>query len=541
MNLRTYQMEAVSNVLDDFRDHTSLLLVMATGTGKTVVLSYLVSLATKGRVLVIAHREELIHQLAGTLAAYGLDVGVEMGDRQANIGGWVRPRVVVATIQTLIASKSRRLEELVDDPSEWSLTVVDEAHHSPAKSYQKLLDHMNQNSNHRTLGVTATPDRADRLAMGSVFEKVSYEYNLFEAIKDGFLVPIKQQAIFVESLDFSTCRTTAGDLNGKDLSRVMELERNLHSVATPTIEIAAGRKSVIFCVTVAHAERLAEILNRHQAGSARCVSGTTPKDERRQMFKDFDEGRFQFLTNCMVATEGWDCPSVQLIVMARPTKSRSLYAQMLGRGTRPLPGVADSAHDSSGRRAAIAESAKTDCTVLDFAGNAGRHHLVTTVDLLDGDWPEDVRERASELITESEDPMDPQDALDQAAREKEEEERKKKEAEAARRAALRAKAKFRAIDMNPFDVLDIAPPKNNPGEMSTDKQCDFLLKFGLDASGMSKAEAGKLQREVFRRLKHNLCSIKQARVLKKHGYSTDTNKDLAREILDRVLGNRKVI
>lgn len=538
MKLRTYQETAVRNVLHDFNDHSSLLLVMATGTGKTVVLSYLVSLAKKGRVLVIAHREELIRQLADTLASYGLDVGIEMGERKADVGGWVKPQVVVATVQTLTATKDRRLKELVDDPNEWSLTIIDEAHHAPATTYRRLIDHMNQNIKHRTLGVTATPDRADRLAMGSVFEYVTYEYNLFEAISDGYLVPIKQQAVYVESLDYSACRTTAGDLNGKDLSQLMETERNLHSVAMPTIEIADGRKTVVFCVTVAQAERLAEIFNRHEPGCARCVSGTTPKDERRQLFKDYDEGKFQYLTNCMVATEGWDCPSVQLVVMARPTKSRALYAQMLGRGTRPLPGVVDLHHDSQGRRQGIAESYKPVCEVLDFAGNAGRHHLITTVDLLDGDWPDEIRKRANDIIADSDDAVDPQDAVDQAVEEDKKAKLIEEEKEKKKRAAIRAKAKFRSVEMNPFDVLDMAVPTSRSKEMSSMKQCDFLLKFGLDASNMSKAEAGKLQREVFRRLKHNLCSIKQARVLKKHGYSTDTGREQASQILDRILGNK---
>ena len=540
MKLRTYQVEAVQNICKDFGIHDSLLLVMATGTGKTVVLSYLVSKARKGRVLVLAHREELIRQLADTLGSYGLDVGIEMADRKAGGWGWRQPQVVVATVQTLVANNCSRLERLVPDPDRWSLTVIDEAHHAPADSYRRILEHMNVNKTHRVLGVTATPDRADKLAMGSVFDHVTFEYNLFDAVRDGFLCPIRQRAVFVESLDFSKCRTTAGDLNGKDLSRIMEMEHNLHQVATPTIEIASGRKSVVFCVSVEQAERLAEIFNRHEPGCARCVSGTTPKDERRQLFKDFDEGKFQFLTNCMVATEGWDCPSVQMVVMARPTKSRSLYAQMLGRGTRPLPGVVDEAGSTPGeRRYAIEESDKPVCEVLDFAGNAGRHHLVTVVDLMEGDWPEPVRQRAAEIIAESDEAVDPEEALEQAQQEAEEQARKEAEAEAAKRAALRARAKYRTQDMNPFDVLDIQPPRRNANDgPSTDKQIDFLMKFGLDVSGMTKKQAGKLQREVFRRMKAGLCTIKQARVLKKHGYPTDISKEKASQILDRLFGKR---
>ena len=227
MILRPYQVEAEKAVLRDFKDHESLLVVMPTGTGKTVLLSNIVKRARKGRVLVIAHREELIKQLAATISLQGLHVGIEMADLESSKSGWMVPDVVVGTIQTLVARDCARLKRVVDDPGKWSLTVVDEAHHAPANSYRKLLEHMNQNLSHRILGMTATPDRADKLAMGSVFNHVSYEYRIDQAVKDGWLVPIRQKSVIVEDLDYSGIKTTAGDLNGRQLADVLEQELSL--------------------------------------------------------------------------------------------------------------------------------------------------------------------------------------------------------------------------------------------------------------------------------------------------------------------------
>lgn len=535
MQLREYQEACVQSVTRSFLEHNSALACLPTGTGKTVILSHIVSMAKRGRVLVIAHREELIHQLANTIRSRGVEVGIEMAERKATEKWWTPPQCVVGTVQTLMASDARRLKELVTDPNAWSLTVIDEAHHAPASSYRGLVDYMRQNESHRVLGVTATPDRADETAMGSVFETVAFQYGINDAIDDGWLVPVHQRSVVVNGLTYEKVRTTAGDLNGRDLAKVMEEELTIHRMAVPTFELSAGRPTVMFCASVEQAERMAEVFNRMKPDCARSVSGKTPKDERRKLFRDYADGGFQILTNCMVASEGWDAPHVQVVALGRPTKSRALFTQMVGRGLRPLPGVVDGQPTPAQRQANIATSPKPHCDVLDFVGNAGRHTLVCLTDILGGKYPDEVRDRARELLQGGE--VDPHEALEQAADQLAEEAEKKRLAEAARRARLRASAQYTTQQMCPFRVLGVTPPPRRQGDPSSTKQCEMLNKFGVDATGMTRDEANKLQRTIFARMKAGQCTLRQARVLSKYGYPTDVSMDEASRILDGLAAN----
>jgi len=207
-------------------------------------------------------------------------------------------------------------------------TLVHNCHHAPAATYRRVIDHYKQNKNLKVLGVTATPDRKDGRAMGQIFNEVAYSYDIRDAIDDGWLVPIEQQSVFVKSLDYSEIKTTAGDLNGKELAGVLEFEENLHAIASPTIELTGSKKTLIFAASVAQAERLTEIINRHKPDQARFVYGKTPKETRREMFKAYADHRFQYLVNVGVATEGFDDPDIECVVLARPTKSRAFYTQM---------------------------------------------------------------------------------------------------------------------------------------------------------------------------------------------------------------------
>ena len=535
MQLREYQKACVTAVARSFVDNKTALACLPTGTGKTVILSHLVEMAQRGRVLVVAHREELIHQLANTIRDRGIEVGIEMADRKATEKWWTPPQCVVATVQTLMMNDAKRLRELVVDPTAWSLTVIDEAHHAPAATYRALVDYMRQHEEHRVLGVTATPDRADEAAMGSVLETVAFQYQIDEAIEDGWLVPLQQRSVIVDGLTYEKVRTTAGDLNGRDLAKVMEEELTVQRMAVPTFELAAGRPTVMFCASVAQAERMAEVFNRMQPDCARSVSGKTPKDDRRKLFRDYADGNFQILTNCMVASEGWDAPHVQVVALGRPTKSRALFTQMVGRGLRPLPGVVDGQPTPAQRQANIATSPKPHCDVLDFVGNAGRHALICVADILGGKYPDDVRARAKQLLEAGE--VDPNAALEQAAEDLAAEAEKKRLAEISRRARLRASASYRTETYDPFKVLGVAPPRHRGAEPSTLKQCEFLNKFGVDATDMSRNEATKLQRTIFARMKDGKCSLKQARILARHGYDTNVSMDEASQIMDGLARN----
>lgn len=548
MNERPYQSAASQGIDDALAISDSTLAVLATGLGKTVLFAHAIKRRLNGsskRAMVIAHREELIWQASNKIRAVtGEQPDVEMADFRADVGGWfgetAKKKVVVASVQTLNAGQGDgRMAKF--NPSEFGLLVIDEAHHATASTYRQVINHFRQNPDCKVLGVTATPDRADEEALGKVFQTVAFEYGILEGIQDGWLAPINQTSVAVSGLDFSSIRTTAGDLNGADLASVMEYEQNLHEVAGPTIEIAGHRKTLVFAASVHHAERLCEILNRHRAASARWISGETPKEERRQIFADYSAGRFQFLVNVGVATEGFDEPTIEVIVMARPTKSRALYTQMAGRGTRTLPGIVDRYNDPELRRNAIALSAKPAIEIIDFVGNSGKHKLICTADILGDSFDDDVVERTARKARESGKSVNMLEALEEAKEQKLQEAQEAKRREAARRAHLRVNAKYAKESVDPFDLLRIVPERErgwDVGKRPTDKMVAFLAKQGIDnAEKMPYRQASQLISELTKRFDSNKCTLKMATTLARYGYSPDTSFTEARTILDTLAKN----
>ena len=537
MQLRPYQTKSVQSVEEEWRENTSTLLVLPTGTGKTVVFSDIIRRAFPRRALVLAHRAELVYQAKAKIEAItGWRVDIEMGEMRADMdcmyGG---PQVVVSTIQTQSSGGDGSGRMTRFDPRMFGVVVIDEGHHACANSYRKILDWYTQNEAVRVLGVTATPDRADEEALGQIFDTVAFDYEIADAIHDGWLVPITQQMVHVEGLDFSQVRTTAGDLNGKDLAKVMEYEKNLHRVVSPAIEIAGDKRTLVFSSSVDHAERMAEMFNRHKPGSATSVCGKTPKDDRRRILSDFETGRIQTVCNCNVLTEGFDNPGVEVIIMARPTKSRSLYAQMAGRATRPAEAIAHDLNDHESpeaRKAMIEASEKPNCLIVDFVGNAGRHKLCTSVDILGGK----ISDRAKELATErmqNGPPTDVSDAIAEAI----EAERKEKERDAAKRARLKAKATYTTSTVDPFDTFQVTPvePRGwDKGKKLTAKQDALLKKQGINADDMPYTQAKQLIDTLFDRWDKNLCSFKQAKLLRKRGLPTDVTRDKATEMINEI-------
>lgn len=300
------------------------LIVLPTGMGKTFTFTQIAREWTKrtGKsALVLAHRTELIGQAKRTFERLGeSDVGVEMANLR--VGRYSRmPRIVIASVQTL--KSKQRLEKF--DPHAFSLLVTDEAHHAPADSYRRILHHFDQNPDIAHIGVTATPDRADETALGCVFGQVLYKIEILDAINDGWLVPVEQQIVQVDDLDFSKVRVRTGDLAANEVESIMKKEGALHGVADATIKLAGDRKTIVFAAGVEHGKMLRDIFLRHRADSAVWIDGETPAELRSLYIEDFAANRFQILVNCDVCTEGFDDPSIECVVNAAPTKSRAKY------------------------------------------------------------------------------------------------------------------------------------------------------------------------------------------------------------------------
>jgi superfamily II DNA or RNA helicase len=375
IQLRDYQIEALARSKEaEVRGVRKQLGVAATGLGKTVMFCAQAE-QLGGRTLILAHRDELINQAAAKVLEVWPEahVGIVKADRNE-----VRAQVVVASIQTL--ARPKRLAQLMAawDP-DWSLlgrvepfglVVVDEAHHAAADSYRFILDALRAghpaDDVHDTqgpllLGVTATPDRGDGKGLDDLFEEIVFNYDILWGIRAGYLADLRGQRITVDTLDMTGVRTRGGDYDAGQSGRAMEDAQAEKYVVAAWLEHALGRRTLVFTPTVETARLVAEEF-QHSGIRADYVHGGTPLDERRQMLTDYSAGRLDVLVNCAVLTEGYDEPRTDCIVVARPTKSRALYTQMVGRGTRRHPD-------------------KGDCLVLDLVSATAMHSLVTVPSL----------------------------------------------------------------------------------------------------------------------------------------------------------------
>lgn len=524
MRLREYQEQAVAETLSAWEDSRSTLIVMPTGTGKTQVFCSVINRLWPKRALILAHREELIWQAVKRIESFGLEARVEMADLRANESFFSNAPVVVSTIQTQIAGNNGNGRMGHFKPDDFALVVVDEAHHATSPSYRKVLNYYQQNPDLKILGVTATPDRADEAALGQVFESVAFDYEILDAINDGWLVPIQQQMVMIEGLDFSHIKTTAGDLNGGELAAVMEAEKNMQGVAAASLDIIGDRRTLVFTSSVKQAEKLAEIFNRHRDRMAGWVCGATPKEDRRRSLKSFHEGDTQVMVNCNVLTEGYDSPDIQVVIQARPTKSRCLYSQQIGRGTRPLTGILSGLETAEERQRAILNSAKPNLLVVDFVGNSGKHKLITTADILGGKLDDEVIELAQRRA-KTKGIVNMADELNRAQQEIRLQIEEAKRKEAARKAHLVAKAEFKTRSVDPFDILDVKPVRArgwDQGKSLTQNQRGVLLRQGININGMPYGQQKQLLTAIFKRMNNKMASINQCRILRKRGVKTET-------------------
>lgn len=359
LELRPYQAEAIAAIASArARGVRRVLVVLPTGTGKTVILAQLPeALSLERRLLVLAHREELLDQAAAKIQAANpaMRVEIEQADRRAGPAA----RVVVASVQTIGREGSARLAALA--PADFEAVVVDEAHHAAATSYRRVLEHFGAfaPAGAFVLGVTATPERGDGTGLEGIFEEIVYERGLPEMIEAGFLSPLKAWRVGT-SCDLAGVSSRCGDFAEGELAKAVNVaSRNELAVGAYQAH-AQGRRAIAFTVDVAHARALAERFNAHRIAAA-AVWGDMPADDRRATLRAFAAGELHVVTNCGVLVEGFDQPEVAAIIMARPTRSPLLYRQCVGRGTRLADG-------------------KTDCVIIDLA-DATRHELVGAASL----------------------------------------------------------------------------------------------------------------------------------------------------------------
>jgi superfamily II DNA or RNA helicase len=402
---------------------------------------------------------------------------------------------------------------------EFGLIIVDEAHHAVSSTYQSVLEKFPAA---KVLGVTATPDRADAKALGKVFADVAYQMDLRSGIDHGYLVPLKGREVEIKEIDLDPVDTVAGDLSADALNESML--PGVEGIVKAMLHHSGDKQGIIFFPGVSSAELAAERLNALKPNCAAFVSGETPRDERKRIMDGFRAGEFQFLSNCQVATEGFDAPTASVIGLARPTKSRSLYAQMVGRGTRTLPGVVEKIQGQEGdddRRKAIASSKKQGCLLVDFTGNNTRHALITPYDLLGGDYSDAEKKRAKKVADE-EGIEDVRTALERAQDLIREELETKMRREAL--AKLQSRVKSTSREFNPFRVSSGETQNKYGSEYGfkplSVRQRQFLISQGFAESELEKMSAkaaSKVIDGLLQRKRKGLVSERQARRLSQAG------------------------
>ncbi len=510
MELYPYQQEARAAVERDWESgYLRTLLVLPTGCGKTIVFSRIIEdmVRTGSRCLILAHRGELLEQAADKLyRAAKLRCAVEKAEESC-LGSWYR--VVVGSIQSLMREK--RLSQFSEDY--FDVIVVDEAHHVLSDSYQRVLERF---GGAKVLGVTATPDRGDMRNLGQYFEHLAYEYKLPRAIREGYLCPIKAVTIPLK-LDLSGVGVQAGDFKSADIDTA--LDPYLHQIAAEMRGYCQGRKTVVFLPLVKTSQKFRDILNA-QGFQAAEVNGSS--QDRAEVLRDFENGRYNVLCNSMLLTEGWDCPAVDCIVVLRPTKVRSLYSQMVGRGTRLFPG-------------------KEDLLLLDFLWHTERHELCHPANLICES--DEVARKMTENIEAAGCPVD----IEEAEKTASEDVVAQREESLAKQLAEMRSRKRKLVDPLQFEMSIAAEDLSGyvPAfgwEMGppSEAQKNALEKFGILPDGIESAGKASLMLDRLKKRRvEGLTTPKQIRFLEGKGFRHvgQWQFETAKHMIDRIAAN----
>lgn len=490
MELRPYQAEAKAAVFERWDKGTlKTLLVLPTGCGKTIVFAKVAEDCVRQgyRVLILAHRGELLEQAADKIKkSTNLGCATEKAE-QTCLGSWFR--ITVGSVQSM--QREKRLSQFSENY--FNVIIIDEAHHCISDGYQKVLKHF---PSAKVLGVTATPDRGDMRNLGEFFESLAYEYTLPKAIREGYLSPIKAMTIPLQ-LDLSGVSIQSGDFKAGDIATA--LDPYLHQIADEMMKYCRDRKTVVFLPLVKTSQKFKEILNEKGFKAAE-VNGESK--DRAEVLEAFDKGEYNVLCNSMLLTEGWDCPSVDCVIVLRPTKVRSLYSQMVGRGTRLCEG-------------------KSHLLLLDFLWHTERHELCHPADLI-CEKKEVARKMTENLEGTAGCPMD----LEAAERKASEDVIAEREESLAKQLQEMRTRKKKLVDPLQFEMSiqaedlsgyvpafgwEMAPP--------SDKQKQELEKRGILPDEIDNAgKANLILDRLHKRQEEGLTTPKQIRCLEKYGF-----------------------
>ena len=513
MELRPYQQQAKDAIFSEWENGIKkTLLVLPTGCGKTIVFAKVAEECVKGgsRVLILAHRGELLGQAADKIGkSTGLGCATEKAE-QTCLGSWFR--IVVGSVQSMMREK--RLNQFPNDY--FNTIIIDEAHHCISDSYQKVLRHF---PDAEVLGVTATPDRGDMQNLGTVFESLAYEYTLPKAIKEGYLSPIKAVTIPLK-IDMSAVGVQAGDFKSGDIATA--LDPYLESIAEEMEKYCSNKKTVVFLPLVKTSQKFRDILNNHGFKAAE-VNGDSK--DRAEILEAFDKDQYNVLCNSMLLTEGWDCPSVDCIVVLRPTKVRSLYCQMVGRGTRLSP-----------------ETNKDHLLLLDFLWHTERHELCHPASLIC-----ESAEVAQKMTENMEKDAGCVIDIEEAEKTASEDVVAQREEALAKQLSEMKRRKKRLVDPLQFEMSiqaedlsgyvpafgwEMAPPSE--GQKKT------LEKLGILPDAIENAgKASKILDRLDKRRREGLTTPKQIRFLESRGFQHvgTWQFETAKNMIDRIAGN----
>lgn len=513
MELRPYQQQAKDAIFSEWENGIKkTLLVLPTGCGKTIVFAKVAEECVKGgsRVLILAHRGELLDQAADKIGkSTGLGCATEKAE-QTCLGSWFR--IVVGSVQSMMREK--RLNQFPNDY--FNTIIIDEAHHCISDSYQKVLRHF---PDAEVLGVTATPDRGDMQNLGTVFESLAYEYTLPKAIKEGYLSPIKAVTIPLK-IDMSAVGVQAGDFKSGDIATA--LDPYLESIAEEMEKYCSNKKTVVFLPLVKTSQKFRDILNNHGFKAAE-VNGDSK--DRAEILEAFDKDQYNVLCNSMLLTEGWDCPSVDCIVVLRPTKVRSLYCQMVGRGTRLSP-----------------ETNKDHLLLLDFLWHTERHELCHPASLIC-----ESAEVAQKMTENMEKDAGCVINIEEAEKTASEDVVAQREEALAKQLSEMKRRKKRLVDPLQFEMSiqaedlsgyvpafgwEMAPP--------SDGQKKTLEKLGILPDAIENAgKASKILDRLDKRRREGLTTPKQIRFLESRGFQHvgTWQFETAKNMIDRIAGN----